>query len=171
MEGIASDESTLEMLAKKVIKTVQILMSLLIQYDTTTHSQLKVYLIVEFLQLVYFIFNPFNDQYFFKDLQIIQIFRQYGRFTHFYTNVLSNQNILLACLYATLLFHIFIFIVIYQTVKELCFSEKENQVYGQQFVIRNQTLARFKILNLYINSIHTFGLLPLVNICVLFLYC
>jgi len=38
MEGIASDESTLEMLAKKVIKTVQILMSLLIQYDTTTHS-------------------------------------------------------------------------------------------------------------------------------------
>jgi len=47
MEGIVSDQSMLEIIVRRIIKTIQILMSLLIQYDTTTHSQLQIYLIIE----------------------------------------------------------------------------------------------------------------------------
>ena len=122
-----------------------------------SQSQWVMFLVLETMQVVYFIISPLNDPYYYPWFIPVQVLRQYLQYTQLFTNLLANPQLSLAILYSALLLHLLLLLLLCKTLPRL----------------RDQSppLFQLKIINLYLILLRTLGTIPLLNISFVFLFC
>ena len=172
MEGTQPEQSALDLTFLNLKQNLYILMESVVFHDHLTLTHLKLLLLLEFLQLSYFILSPFNDHYFYHQLTIVQYVRPLLQYFQLYTNFIQNHTLLLISLYCLLILHIFVFIILYKTYMFISISTEKNKEKNKNSDISiNNNINRLQIISWYIHCIHTFGCLPIINTCLIILYC